>query len=69
MRRSAGVLLLLATVAAACGGSEEGPAEAPALQSGDRAPDFTLPAADGEPVSLAGLRGQRFLMYFSMGPG
>ena len=61
------LVLLLAAVA--CGGSEKGPAGVPDLQPGDQAPDFTLPAADGEPVSLAELRGQRFLMYFSMGPG
>ncbi len=34
------------------------------LSVGDAAPDFTLPAAGGETVSLAGLRGQRVVLYF-----
>ncbi len=34
------------------------------LQIGDPAPDFTLPDATGEPVSLAALRGQRVVIYF-----
>ena len=34
------------------------------LQPGDPAPDFTLPDADGTPVSLAGLRGRRVIVYF-----
>ncbi|MDQ1730692.1 MAG: thioredoxin-dependent peroxiredoxin [Pseudonocardiales bacterium] len=34
------------------------------LSAGDQAPDFTLPDADGNPVSLAGLRGQRVIVYF-----
>jgi peroxiredoxin Q/BCP len=42
------------------------------LAPGDPAPDFTLPDADGNPVSLAGLRGQRVIVYFypaAMTPG
>jgi peroxiredoxin Q/BCP len=35
-----------------------------ALQIGDPAPDFTLPDQDGNPVSLAGLKGQRVVLYF-----
>jgi peroxiredoxin Q/BCP len=35
-----------------------------ALQTGDPAPDFTLPDQDGNPVSLSGLRGQRVVIYF-----
>jgi thioredoxin-dependent peroxiredoxin len=35
-----------------------------ALSIGDPAPDFTLPDASGQPVSLAGLRGQRVVIYF-----
>jgi peroxiredoxin Q/BCP len=35
-----------------------------ALQIGDPAPDFTLPDQDGNPVSLAALRGQRVVIYF-----
>jgi peroxiredoxin Q/BCP len=34
------------------------------LQPGDRAPDFTLPDADGRPVSLADLRGRKVVVYF-----
>jgi peroxiredoxin Q/BCP len=42
------------------------------LVSGDRAPDFTLPDADGVEVSLSSLRGQRVIIYFypaAMTPG
>ena len=34
------------------------------LEPGDEAPDFTLPDADGNPVSLSALRGQRVIVYF-----
>ncbi len=34
------------------------------LQPGDRAPDFTLPDADGRPVSLADLRWRKVVVYF-----
>ena len=42
------------------------------LTPGDTAPGFTLPDADGNPVSLAKLRGQRVIVYFypaAMTPG
>ena len=42
------------------------------LAPGDQAPDFTLPDADGNQVSLSSLRGQRVIMYFypaAMTPG
>ena len=42
------------------------------LSPGDPAPDFTLPDADGKPVSLADFRGQRVLVYVypaAMTPG
>ncbi|HEX8306241.1 MAG TPA: thioredoxin-dependent thiol peroxidase [Jatrophihabitans sp.] len=34
------------------------------LAAGDPAPDFTLPDADGKPVSLAEFRGRRVIVYF-----
>ncbi|GAA4080767.1 thioredoxin-dependent thiol peroxidase [Actinomadura miaoliensis] len=42
------------------------------LQPGDVAPEFELPDADGNPVSLASLRGRRVILYFypaAMTPG
>jgi peroxiredoxin Q/BCP len=42
------------------------------LAPGDQAPDFTLPDADGNKVSLASLRGRRVIIYFypaAMTPG
>ncbi len=34
------------------------------LSPGDAAPEFTLPDADGKPVSLADYRGRRVVVYF-----
>jgi thioredoxin-dependent peroxiredoxin len=34
------------------------------LEAGDQAPDFTLPDQHGDSVSLAGLRGQKVVLYF-----
>ena len=42
------------------------------LAPGDTAPDFTLPDADGKPVSLSSLRGKQVIVYFypaAMTPG
>ena len=42
------------------------------LAPGDVAPDFSLLDADGQPVTLSGLRGQRVIVYFypaAMTPG
>jgi peroxiredoxin Q/BCP len=42
------------------------------LQPGDTAPDFALPDADGNAVSLKSLRGQKVVVYFypaAMTPG
>ena len=34
------------------------------IEAGSPAPDFTLPDQDGEPVTLAGLRGRPVVVYF-----
>ena len=34
------------------------------LQIGDAAPDFTLPNQNGDPISLASLRGKKVVLYF-----
>ncbi len=47
-------------------------AETTHLTAGDKAPDFTLPDADGNSVSLRDFRGQRVVVYFypaAMTPG
>jgi peroxiredoxin Q/BCP len=36
----------------------------PTLSPGDTAPDFTLPDADGNDVSLSSLRGKKVVLYF-----
>lgn len=44
----------------------------PRLTPGETAPDFTLPAADGTPVTLSDLRGKNVIVYFypaAMTPG
>jgi peroxiredoxin Q/BCP len=38
--------------------------DAPRLAPGDKAPDFTLPDADGKPVSLTSYRGRTVIVYF-----
>ena len=34
------------------------------LKEGDRAPDFQLPADDGNQIALAGLHGKPVVFYF-----
>ena len=41
-----------------------GDADKVRLQPGDPAPDFTLPDADGNKVSLSSYRGKRLVVYF-----
>jgi peroxiredoxin Q/BCP len=33
-------------------------------QQGEQAPDFAMPASGGRQVSLAGLKGRPFVLYF-----
>ena len=34
------------------------------IETGEKAPDFTLPDQDGEPVTLSQFRGQKVVLYF-----
>lgn len=34
------------------------------LEAGDKAPDFTLPDQNGEPVTLSKLKGETVVLYF-----
>jgi peroxiredoxin Q/BCP len=34
------------------------------LKIGDKAPDFTLPDENGDPVKLSGLKGRKVILYF-----
>jgi peroxiredoxin Q/BCP len=64
-------IVVVAVLAAGCDTEPVEPvggASAP-VAVGDRAPAFTLPAADGSDVSLADFGGRPVLLYFSMGPG
>jgi hypothetical protein len=57
-------------LAAACNSAADPGAVGSFLSEGDRAPDFTLPSAEGEQVELADLTTHKpVLLYFSMGPG
>ncbi len=57
-------MVLVAILITACGTPESG------LEVGDRAPDFSLQAADGDTVSLSDYRGERpVLLYFHMALG
>ena len=38
--------------------------DGPMLREGDIAPDFTLPADDGRPVTLSDLRGRVIVLFF-----
>ena len=54
---------------AACGGGEDA-SEAALIAQGAVAPDFTLPAANGESVTLSDVVAEKsVLLYFSMGSG
>jgi len=56
-------------LAVACGGGEDA-GESPLISEGAVAPDFTLPAANGESVTLSDVVAEKsVLLYFSMGSG
>jgi cytochrome oxidase Cu insertion factor (SCO1/SenC/PrrC family) len=61
------ILFVLAAMLmmAACSSIQQGASVA----VGQTAPDFTLPAAEGEPVSLSDYKGQPVLLYFHMAVG
>jgi peroxiredoxin len=57
-------MALVAILITACGTPETG------LEAGDRAPDFSLQAADGDTVSLSDFSGEKpVLLYFHMALG
>jgi len=57
-------MALVAILITVCGTPETG------LEAGDRAPDFSLQAADGVTVSLSEYRGEQpVLLYFHMALG
>ena len=57
-------MALVMILITACGASESG------LEVGDRAPGFSLQAADGDAVSLSDYRGEQpVLLYFHMALG
>jgi cytochrome oxidase Cu insertion factor (SCO1/SenC/PrrC family) len=74
--RSRSALRMAAIVGLLAGGCTAAPQNAqpsgssvPVVQPGQMAPEFTLPQANGDPVTLSDLRGNPVLLYFSMGPG
>ena len=61
-------LIGVLTVAAACAGGDR--AAGSLISEGGVAPEFALPAADGENVTLSEYAGDKsVLLYFSMGSG
>lgn len=58
MRRGVRFLPFVLSVAAGC----IGPSNAPALEVGDLAPEFTLPGTDGQTYSLSGLLGRTVVL-------
>lgn len=63
-----GVFVLV--FAAACGSADDPGPDGSFLSEGDRAPDFTLPSAAGDEISLQDFMDRKpVLLYFSMGPG
>ena len=65
-----GSLTAALTIAAACGGGSDGSGGGELISEGAVAPDFTLPSANGDAVTLGEYAGeQNVLLYFSMGSG
>jgi hypothetical protein len=72
MRSRIAVAIVMFTLAllATCAPTDEPGADGSFLSEGDRAPDFTLPSAAGDDVSLDKFATKKpVLLYFSMGPG
>ncbi len=73
MRLWAAMVLLLAAAFGAAPplGPKDGrdlpPADLNRVQAGQPAPDFTLEAADGRPVTLSDFRGKRVVLVFYRG--
>jgi cytochrome oxidase Cu insertion factor (SCO1/SenC/PrrC family) len=59
-------LLAAGALSAACSAP---PSDSKGLRTGQPAPAFSLPSADGGSIALGDLRGRPVLVYFSMGPG
>ena len=76
MARIFALTVMLSLLASACTSSPDhattGSATSgqPVVQVGTEAPNFTLPSAQGPPVTLSSFAGHKpVLLYFSMGPG
>ena len=59
------VLLVITTLLTACGGTSANGE----IKIGEQAPDFTLIASDGNPVTLSEYKGQPVLLFFHMAGG
>lgn len=73
LRQLVGLTLGLALLATACAQRQESPSAATHMSSikeRSKAPQFALPSASGDKMSLDEFRGRKpVLLYFSMGPG
>lgn len=72
-RQLVGLTIGIVLLAAACAQQQEDASTANqvrSVQEGSKAPQFVLPSAAGEKMSLSEFRGRKpVLLYFSMGPG
>ena len=73
LRQLVGLTLGLALLATACTQPQESPSgstRGSSIEEGSKAPQFALPSASGDKMSLDEFRGRKpVLLYFSMGPG